>query len=47
MFSVDLVLGKKKAFLESAKHIDQVLADRRSHLMDGGGSLGLMGRVCQ
>ena len=39
-------LGKEKEFLESANHLSQVLAERKIHLVYGGGSLGLM-RVCQ
>jgi uncharacterized protein (TIGR00730 family) len=38
-------LGKEKEFLESANHLDQVLAERKIHLVYGGGSLGLMGGV--
>jgi uncharacterized protein (TIGR00730 family) len=37
--------GKEKKFLESANHLDQVLAERKIYLMYGGGSLGLMGAV--
>ena len=36
-------LGKEKDFLESANHLGQVLAERKIHLVYGGGSLGLMG----
>ena len=35
--------GKEKEFLESANHLGQVLAERKIHLVYGGGSLGLMG----
>jgi uncharacterized protein (TIGR00730 family) len=35
-------LGKEKEFLESANHLGQVLAERKIHLVYGGGSLGLM-----
>jgi len=35
--------GKEKEFLESANHLGQVLAQRKIHLMYGGGILGLMG----
>jgi len=45
VFLVDPVLGKKKEFLESANHLGQVLAERKIHLVYGGGSLGLMGGV--
>jgi uncharacterized protein (TIGR00730 family) len=38
-------LGKEKDFLESANHLGQVLAERKIHLVYGGGSLGLMGGV--
>jgi len=38
--------GKEKEFLESANHLGQVLAEKKIHLVYGGGSLGLMG-VCQ
>ena len=38
--------GKEKEFLEYANHLGQVLAERKIHLVYGGGSLGLMG-VCQ
>jgi len=38
-------LGKEKEFLESANHLGQVLAERKIHLVYGGGSLGLMGGV--
>jgi uncharacterized protein (TIGR00730 family) len=37
--------GKEKEFLESANHLGQVLAERKIHLVYGGGSLGLMGVV--
>jgi hypothetical protein len=35
--------GKEKEFLESANHLAQVLAERKIHLVYGGGSLGLLG----
>ena len=38
-------LGKEKEFLESANHLDQVLAQRKIHLVYGGGSFRLMGGV--
>jgi len=38
-------LGKEKEFLESANHLGWVLAERKIHLVYGGGSLGLMGGV--
>jgi len=38
-------LGKEKEFLESANHLGQVLAERKIHLVYGGGNLGLMGGV--
>jgi hypothetical protein len=34
--------GKEKEFLESANHLGQVLAERKIHLVYGGGSFGLM-----
>jgi hypothetical protein len=37
--------GKEKEFLESANHLGQVLAERKIHLVYGGGNLGLMGCV--
>jgi hypothetical protein len=37
--------GKEIEFLESANHLGQVLAERKIHLVYGGGSLGLMGGV--
>jgi predicted Rossmann-fold nucleotide-binding protein len=39
--------GKVKEFLESANHLSQVLAERKTHLVygGGGGSLGLIGGV--
>jgi uncharacterized protein (TIGR00730 family) len=37
--------GKEKDFLESANHLSQVLAERKIHLVYGGGSLGLIGGV--
>ena len=37
--------GKEKEFLESANHLCWVLAERKIHLVYGGGSLGLMGGV--
>ena len=37
--------GKEIAFLEAVNHLGQVLAERKIHLVYGGGSLGLMGRV--
>jgi len=36
---------KEKKFLESANHLGQVLAERKIHLVYGGGNLGLMGGV--
>jgi len=36
---------KEKEFLESANHLGRVLAERKIHLVYGGGSLGLMGSV--
>jgi uncharacterized protein (TIGR00730 family) len=38
-------LGKEKEFLELANHLGQVLAERKIHLVYGGGSFGLMGGV--
>jgi len=38
-------LGKEKEYLESANHLGQVLVERKIHLVNGGGSLGLMGVV--
>ena len=35
--------GKENEFLESANHLGRVLAERKIHLVYGGGSLGLMG----
>ena len=37
--------GKEKEFLESTNHLGQVLAERKIHLVYGGGNLGLMGGV--
>ena len=37
--------GKEIAFLEAANHPGQVLAERKIHLVYGGGSLELMGGV--
>ena len=37
--------GKEKEFLESENHLGRVLAERKIHLVYGGGSLGLMGGV--
>jgi uncharacterized protein (TIGR00730 family) len=37
--------GKEKEFLESANHLGWVLAERKIHLVYGGGNLGLMGSV--
>jgi len=37
--------GKEKEFLKSVNHLDQVLAERKIHLVYGGGILGLMGGV--
>ena len=37
--------GKNKEFLEAAHHLGKVLAERKIHLIYGGGSLGLMGCV--
>ena len=34
--------GKEKEFLESANHLGRVLAERKIHLVYGGGSPGLM-----
>ena len=36
---------KEKEFLESANHLGQVLAERKIHIVYGGGSLGLIGGV--
>ena len=36
---------KEKEFLESVNHLGQVLAERKIHLVYGGGNLGLMGGV--
>jgi hypothetical protein len=36
---------KEKEFLESANHLGQVLAERKIHLVYGGGNLGLIGGV--
>ena len=36
---------KEKEFLESANHLGQVLAERKIHLVYGGGNLGLIGSV--
>jgi len=36
---------KEKEFLESANHLSRVLAERKIHLVYGGGSFGLMGLV--
>jgi uncharacterized protein (TIGR00730 family) len=36
---------KEKEFLESANHLGQILAERKIHLVYGGGSLRLMGGV--
>jgi len=36
---------KEIEFLESANHLNQVLAERKIHLVYGGGNLGLMGGV--
>jgi hypothetical protein len=37
--------GKEITFLELANHLGQVLAERKIHLVYGGGSLGLIGGV--
>jgi len=37
--------GKENKFLESVNHLGRLLAERKIHLVYGGGSLGLMG-VC-
>jgi len=37
--------GKEKEFLEAANTLGNVLAERKIHLVYGGGSLGLMGSV--
>jgi hypothetical protein len=39
-------LEKENEFLESANHLGRVLAERKIHLVYGGGSLGLI-RVFQ
>jgi uncharacterized protein (TIGR00730 family) len=36
---------KEKEFLKSVNHLGQVLAERKIHLVYGGGSLGLIGGV--
>ena len=38
-------LRKEKEFIESANHLGQILAERKIHLVFGGGSLGLMRSV--
>jgi hypothetical protein len=38
---------KENEFLESANHLGHVLAERKIHLVYKGGSLGLMGGLCQ
>jgi len=35
--------GKEKEFIKLANHLGQVLAERKIHLVYGGGSLGLIG----
>jgi len=37
--------GKEKEFLESINHLGQVIAERKIHLVYGGGSFVLMGGV--
>jgi len=37
--------GREKEFLEAAHNLGKVLAERKIHLVYGGGSLGLMGSV--
>ena len=37
--------GKEKEFLDSTNHLGQVLAERKIHLVYGGGNLGIMGCV--
>jgi predicted Rossmann-fold nucleotide-binding protein len=37
--------GNENEFLESANHLGQILAERKIHLVYGGGSLGLIGSV--
>jgi hypothetical protein len=37
--------GKEIAFLEAVNHLGRILAERKIHLVYGGGSLGLMGGV--
>ena len=37
--------GKEKEFLESVNHLGQVLAERKIHLVYGGGNLGLLGGI--
>jgi len=39
--------GKENEFLDLANHLGQVLAERKIHLVYGGGSLGLMGGTRQ
>ena len=36
---------KEKEFIESTNYLDQILIERKIHLVYGGGSLGLMGSV--
>ena len=43
--NISIFCGSKKEFLESANHLGQVLAERKIHLVYGGGNLGLMGSV--
>jgi predicted Rossmann-fold nucleotide-binding protein len=38
-------LRKENEFLESTNHLGQVLAERKIHLVYGGGNLGLIGGV--
>jgi hypothetical protein len=37
--------GKEKEFLESTNHLGRVVAERKIHLVYGGGTLGLMAGV--
>ena len=38
-------LGKEIEFIESTNYLGQILAERKIHLVNGEGSLGLMGSV--
>ena len=45
VYFADLALENDEVFIEAANSLGKVLAERKLHLVYGGGNLGLMGHV--